>query len=83
MMYQANIQLEINAFRHFQLVLSLQETIEVSIFEIFKPDFCKKNMYMYSVSASNTTWHNSCFTYEVNFHHNQDVDLDVCVFERC
>ena len=72
-MYRSNNQLKTNAFRYFQLVLSLQKSIK-------EKDFC--NFFMYSFSASNTTEHNSCFTYEVSFHHNQDVDLDVCVFER-
>ena len=31
-MYRANIQFKTNAFQHFELVLALQETTEVSIF---------------------------------------------------
>ena len=81
MMYRANIQFKTNAFRHFQLVLSLLETIESAFLKSSKTDFCKKSMS--SFSASNTTQQNRCFTYEVSFHHNQDVDPDVCVFERC
>ena len=72
-MYRANKQLKTNGFRHFQLVLSLHGTIKVNSFLIFQNKFLQ--FFMYSFSVSNTTQHNSCFTYEVSFHHNQDVDF--------
>ena len=43
-MYRANIQFKTNVFRHFQLVLSLLKTTEVSIFEIFRNRFLKKKI---------------------------------------
>ena len=38
-MYRTNNQLKTNAFRHFQLALSLKETIKVNIFEFFQNKF--------------------------------------------
>ena len=59
MMYRANIQLKINAFRHFQIVLSLHERIKVNSFEIFQNRFLQ--FFMHPFSVSYTTQNNIFF----------------------